>query len=154
MTWLLGYLLGIVIDAVTQFQSRSAHKDPLHVTAHFLRPVSVGGVEIHVRRLRTGQGLTNLTTELVQRVRLVVRDFPCFYANLVIERNKNNFTPSIRSHRSRRGSSRRVARTSCPCPARAMDTLPHATIALHDVPVARSYQLSAPYSHRPRPIRR
>jgi len=66
VTWLLGYLLAIVIDAVTQFQSRSAHKDPLHVTAHFLRPVSVGSVEIHVRRLRTGQWLTNLTAELVQ----------------------------------------------------------------------------------------
>ena len=78
MTWLLGYLLGIVIDAVSQFQSRSTHKDPLHVTAHFLRSVSVGVVEIHVRRLRTGQWLTNITAELVQGVRLVIRDFHVF----------------------------------------------------------------------------
>ena len=75
VTWLLGYLLGIVIDAVTHFQSRSAHKDPLYATAHFLRPVSVGAVEIHVRRLRSGKWLTNLTAELVQGVRLVIHDF-------------------------------------------------------------------------------
>lgn len=75
MTWLLGYLLGIVIDAVTQFQSRSEHKDPLHATAHFLRPVSVGAVEIHVKCLRTGHWLTNLTAELVQGVRLVIHGF-------------------------------------------------------------------------------
>ena len=46
------------------------------MTAHFLRPVSVGPVEIHVRRLRTGQWLTNLTSELVQGVRLVIHNFP------------------------------------------------------------------------------
>ncbi len=75
--WLLGYLLGMVIDSATQFQSPSSstHKDPLHVTAHFLRPVSIGPVEIRVRRLRTGQGFTNLTAELVQGVRLVIHAF-------------------------------------------------------------------------------
>ena len=77
VSWLLGYLLGMVIDSATQFQSPSSstHKDPLHVTAHFLRPVSIGPVEIRVRRLRTGQGFTNLTAELVQGVRLVIQAF-------------------------------------------------------------------------------
>jgi len=56
----------MMIGATTQFQSASTHKDPLHVTAHFLRPVSIGPVEIHVRRLRNGKAFTNLTAELVQ----------------------------------------------------------------------------------------
>ncbi|KAI9452445.1 thioesterase-like superfamily-domain-containing protein [Russula earlei] len=61
-----GYLLGIVIEATAHFQSDSTHKDPLHLTAHFLRPLSVGLAEVRVRRLRSGQGFTHLSAELVQ----------------------------------------------------------------------------------------
>jgi len=58
--------MGMVIDATSRFQSGSAHKDPLHVTAHFLCPLSIGPVKARVRRLRSGQGLTHLSAELVQ----------------------------------------------------------------------------------------
>ncbi|KAI0301133.1 thioesterase-like superfamily-domain-containing protein [Multifurca ochricompacta] len=61
-----GYLLGMVIEATNQLQSDTTHKDPLHVTAHFLRLVSTGPLEVHVRRVRSGKGFSNLTAELVQ----------------------------------------------------------------------------------------
>jgi hypothetical protein len=70
--------MGMVIDTATQFQALFAHKDPLHVTTHFLRPVSIGPVEVHIRRLRTGQGLTNLSAELVQGVRRIIHFFFVF----------------------------------------------------------------------------
>jgi hypothetical protein len=56
----------MVIDATSKFQSDSTHKDPLHVTANFIRPISIGPVEVHVKRLWTSQGFTHLSAELVQ----------------------------------------------------------------------------------------
>jgi Thioesterase-like superfamily len=64
----LGYLLGMMIDAATQFQSSSTHKDPLHTTVHFLSSVAVGPLEIHVKRLRAGKMLSSLTVDIVQGV--------------------------------------------------------------------------------------
>jgi len=56
----------MIIDATSKFQSDSLHGDPLHVTAHFLRPLSVGPVKVRVKRLRSGHGFTHLSAELVQ----------------------------------------------------------------------------------------
>ena len=52
-----------------QHQARTRHRDPIHVTAHFLRATSVAPFEVHIRKLREGKGLTNLVADLVQDVR-------------------------------------------------------------------------------------
>ena len=72
-----GYVLALLVDACVQYQSNTGHRDPLHVTAHFLRSTAVSPFEVEIRTLKTGRGFTNITAELVQRV----RPLPCLTSN-------------------------------------------------------------------------
>ncbi|KAI0263995.1 thioesterase-like superfamily-domain-containing protein [Gloeopeniophorella convolvens] len=63
-----GYILGIMIEAAAQYQAKSAHKDPLHATVHYLRAISTTApFEVSVKTIRRGQGFTNLTAEAFQK---------------------------------------------------------------------------------------
>ncbi|KAI0264004.1 hypothetical protein BC834DRAFT_971059 [Gloeopeniophorella convolvens] len=62
-----GYIAGLLIEACVQYQSSSAHRDPLHATVQFLRATSVGSLELQVKGVRFGKGLSNLTAELIQK---------------------------------------------------------------------------------------
>jgi len=59
--------LALIVEACIQYQSTTGHKDPIHVTAHYLRATAVAPFEICIRKIKTGKGFTNLTAELVQR---------------------------------------------------------------------------------------
>ena len=63
-----GYVLGIVIEAIIQFQAGTDQPDPIHLTAHFMKPTSPGRCEVRIRVLRTGKGFRNLTATVVQNV--------------------------------------------------------------------------------------
>ena len=60
--------MGLILEAVTKNQCGSPHPDPIHLTAHFIRPTSVGEFEVHIRVVKKGKGFVNLTANLVQRV--------------------------------------------------------------------------------------
>ncbi|KAK2465713.1 hypothetical protein APHAL10511_002257 [Amanita phalloides] len=62
-----GYVLALLVEACVQYQSTTAHKNPLHVTAHFLQASSVIPFEIHVRVIKSGKSFTNLMAELAQK---------------------------------------------------------------------------------------
>ena len=64
----LGYLLALILEACIQFQSTTAHIDPIHVTAHYLRASFAAPFTICIRSLKTGSGFTNLSAELLQEV--------------------------------------------------------------------------------------
>ncbi|KAG6829516.1 hypothetical protein H0H92_004318 [Tricholoma furcatifolium] len=76
-----GYVLALLVDACIQHQSASNHRDPIHVTAHFLRPSAPSKFEIRVRTLRTGRGFTNLTAELHQKGSLIITTHQIFGIN-------------------------------------------------------------------------
>ncbi|KAF9262892.1 hypothetical protein L218DRAFT_866279 [Marasmius fiardii PR-910] len=65
-----GYVLGLIVEACIQRQSGTRHRDPIHVTAHFLRATAIQPFTIHVRKLREGKGFTNLVAELIQNALL------------------------------------------------------------------------------------
>ncbi|KAG1843020.1 hypothetical protein DFJ58DRAFT_805344 [Suillus subalutaceus] len=50
-----GYTLGQVVEACTRFQLETVHKDPIHVSAHFLRATN-----------KIGKNFTNLSADLAQ----------------------------------------------------------------------------------------
>jgi hypothetical protein len=64
----LGYSLGVVVEACIQHQSGSSHADPIHVSAHFLRATNVGVGKVQVKLLKSGKTFTNILAELVQQV--------------------------------------------------------------------------------------
>ncbi|KAG1748581.1 thioesterase-like superfamily-domain-containing protein [Suillus lakei] len=55
-----------VVEACTRFQSETSHKDPIHVTAHFLRATNVGPAEVHVSIQKIGKNFTNLSADIGQ----------------------------------------------------------------------------------------
>ncbi|TFK40756.1 thioesterase-like superfamily-domain-containing protein [Crucibulum laeve] len=61
-----GYVLALIMEACIRYQSSTAHIDPIHVTAHYLRTTYILPFEVHVRTLKTGKGFTNLSAELIQ----------------------------------------------------------------------------------------
>lgn len=61
-------MLGLIVEAAMRFQSMTTQKDPIHVTAHYLRPSAVGIFEIHVRTIKSGEGFTNIAADLFQKV--------------------------------------------------------------------------------------
>ncbi|KAI0039735.1 hypothetical protein FA95DRAFT_1684150 [Auriscalpium vulgare] len=61
-----GYVLALIIRACIEHQVRSHTPDPIHVTAHYLRKASLGPLEVHIRAVRTGRTLSNLTADLIQ----------------------------------------------------------------------------------------
>ena len=70
-----GYALGLLLEACIQYQSATPHLDPIHITAHFLRPTVAAPFTVHVRTIKTGSGFTNLTAELLQEVRCISNYF-------------------------------------------------------------------------------
>ncbi|KAG6860387.1 hypothetical protein C0995_011772 [Termitomyces sp. Mi166 len=76
-----GYVLALLVDACIQHQSTSGHREPIHVTAHFLRTSVPSHFEIRVRILKTGRGFTNLTAELYQQEVLIITAHQIFGNN-------------------------------------------------------------------------
>ncbi|KAJ6585390.1 thioesterase-like superfamily-domain-containing protein [Mycena capillaripes] len=64
-----GYALALVVQACIQHQASTPHRDPVHVTAHFLQATSIAPFEVRVRILKRGRGFTNLLADLVQQDR-------------------------------------------------------------------------------------
>ncbi|TFK52327.1 hypothetical protein OE88DRAFT_1734343 [Heliocybe sulcata] len=62
-----GYVLGLVVEACIRHQASEPLRDPIHVTAHFLRTTAVAEFEIHVRTLRAGKSFANLVAEFKQQ---------------------------------------------------------------------------------------
>ncbi|KAJ7160108.1 thioesterase-like superfamily-domain-containing protein [Mycena filopes] len=64
-----GYVLALVLEAGIHHQSSTAHRDPIHVTAHFLQSTSIAPFQVRVRTLKRGRGFTNVLADLVQEDR-------------------------------------------------------------------------------------
>ncbi|KAJ7078570.1 thioesterase-like superfamily-domain-containing protein [Mycena belliarum] len=64
-----GYILALVIEACVQHQAHTAHRDPIHVTSHFLHAASIAPFQVRVRTLKRGRAFTNLIADLVQQDR-------------------------------------------------------------------------------------
>ncbi|EPQ54419.1 hypothetical protein GLOTRDRAFT_139013 [Gloeophyllum trabeum ATCC 11539] len=62
-----GYVLALVVEACIKHQARTPLRDPIHVTAHFLRTTAVSVFEIHVHTLRTGKNFTNVAADFKQQ---------------------------------------------------------------------------------------
>ncbi|ORY87503.1 thioesterase-like superfamily-domain-containing protein [Leucosporidium creatinivorum] len=71
-----GYLLAVIIDALSKHQAESNlkphHPDPAHLMTQFLQGTKPGRAEIHVKVLRIGKSWTNLRAELYQEGSLVI----------------------------------------------------------------------------------
>ncbi|KAG6917054.1 hypothetical protein DXG01_004026 [Tephrocybe rancida] len=76
-----GYVLALLVDACIQHQSATSHRDPIHVTAHYLRTSAPSPFEIRVHVLKSGRGFTNLTAELYQRGVLKITTHQIFGTN-------------------------------------------------------------------------
>jgi len=63
-----GYVLALILEACIQFQSlvTTAHIDPIHVTAHYLRTTSPAPYTVCIRLLKTGSSFTNLSADVLQ----------------------------------------------------------------------------------------
>jgi len=61
-----GYVLALVVEACLRYQSSTPHRDPVHISAHFLRATSVGPFEVHVHTIRAGRSFSNLQADLIQ----------------------------------------------------------------------------------------
>jgi hypothetical protein len=66
-----GYVLALLLEACIAHQSQTPHRDPIQVTANFLHATNVAKFEVRVHVLKTGRGFTNLTAELIQKVRYI-----------------------------------------------------------------------------------
>ena len=68
--------MGLIVEACTRFQSETVHKEPIHLTAHFLRATNVGTAEVRISVQKIGKNFTNLSADLTQGVcdRLALRD--------------------------------------------------------------------------------
>ena len=51
-----------------QYQAGTNHPDPVHATAHFLRPTTPGAFEVHIQVIKTGRNFRLLTAKLLQDV--------------------------------------------------------------------------------------
>ncbi|QRV77930.1 thioesterase family protein [Ceratobasidium sp. AG-Ba] len=61
-----GYVLGLLVAASMKCQKGTKHKDPIHVTAHFMQPTARTEYRVEVEVIRTGSRFSNLTANLVQ----------------------------------------------------------------------------------------
>jgi len=64
----IGFSLGLLLEACTQYQSSTKHPDPVNVTAHYLEIVQVAAFQVRVRTLKTGRGFSNVLAEFLQEV--------------------------------------------------------------------------------------
>ena len=65
---LLGYLLGHILRAATQFQSATSHKEPLYLASQFLGSSTVDPYTIHMKRIKSGHTMANLLADFRQNV--------------------------------------------------------------------------------------
>ncbi|KAJ7439226.1 thioesterase-like superfamily-domain-containing protein [Mycena latifolia] len=65
-----GYVLALAVEACVQHQASTSHRDPIHVTSHFLQAASIAPFQVRVRTLKRGRGFTNLIADLVQLDRI------------------------------------------------------------------------------------
>ncbi|KAG6876760.1 hypothetical protein C0993_000587 [Termitomyces sp. T159_Od127] len=79
-----GYVLALLVDACIQHQSMSDHRDPIHVTAHYLRTSIPSHFDIRVRIVRSGRAFTNLTAELYQQEALIITTHQIFGNNATL----------------------------------------------------------------------
>lgn len=63
----IGYSLAIILQSCIQHQASTPHIDPLHISAHFLRPTKAKlACKVYVHTLKSGKGFTNLVADLYQ----------------------------------------------------------------------------------------
>ncbi|OBZ79469.1 hypothetical protein A0H81_00070 [Grifola frondosa] len=67
-----GYTLGLMMEAAILHQAATPHRDPVHITVHYLRVPARAILEIRVRVLKVGKGLTNLLVDLVQNGKMMI----------------------------------------------------------------------------------
>jgi len=87
-----GALLGVTLNASSQFQSDGAHRDPMHLSSQFLRPVSPGPITVRVRALSKGKEGDVLNVGLYQRGSLVLAS-QLAYRDFSIPFNSTSPTP-------------------------------------------------------------
>jgi len=61
----------LLVETCIQSQADTNQRDPIQVSAHFLRTTFIAPYEIHVRTLKRVRDFTHITAELVQRVRFL-----------------------------------------------------------------------------------
>ncbi|TFK24367.1 hypothetical protein FA15DRAFT_619368 [Coprinopsis marcescibilis] len=77
-----GYVLALVLEACIQHQVSTSHVDPLHISAHFLRPTTPSApFVVRVKTLKAGKGFTNLTADFVQQDGLRITAHAIFGVN-------------------------------------------------------------------------
>ncbi|KAK7057206.1 thioesterase-like superfamily-domain-containing protein [Favolaschia claudopus] len=62
-----GYALALVVESCIRHQASTGHRDPIHVTAHFLQATSIAPFQVYVRTLKHGRGFTNVLADLIQQ---------------------------------------------------------------------------------------
>ncbi|KZV66864.1 hypothetical protein PENSPDRAFT_654572 [Peniophora sp. CONT] len=62
-----GYVLALLVGALSLDQAQAALPDILHITTHYLRPTAIGPFEVHIRVIRAGKTTCNLAAELRQK---------------------------------------------------------------------------------------
>ncbi|KAJ7606740.1 thioesterase-like superfamily-domain-containing protein [Mycena polygramma] len=67
-----GYVLALIVQACLENQAGTAHPDPLHVSAQYLRPTNPSAIEVRVRILKRGRNFINIIADLVQRGRTCI----------------------------------------------------------------------------------
>jgi len=97
-----GYVLALILEACIQFQSTTAHIDPIHITAHFLRTTFATPFTVCIRSLKTGSGFTNLTAELLQEGTVKVTTHIIFGMNEPHPKDKLNLNLNLPSTYARR----------------------------------------------------
>ncbi|PPR00435.1 hypothetical protein CVT24_004496 [Panaeolus cyanescens] len=97
-TWIIGsvmnggYALALILQACIQFQSKTNHVDPIHITAHFLRATLASPFKVRVRLLKRGESLTNLTAELLQNDTVKIMAHAIFGLNEPLPQDKLRLT--------------------------------------------------------------
>ena len=61
-------MVGLILDALMNFQSQTKQPDPLQLTAYFLRPGLPGPFEIHVEAVKPGKQFSNFKARFIQKV--------------------------------------------------------------------------------------
>ncbi|KAJ8474156.1 hypothetical protein ONZ45_g16050 [Pleurotus djamor] len=61
-----GFVLALALQACIEYQAKSPHPDPIHLTAHYLRTTGVTAFDVRIRVLRKGKGFTNILADFMQ----------------------------------------------------------------------------------------
>ncbi|KAJ2927492.1 hypothetical protein H1R20_g9608, partial [Candolleomyces eurysporus] len=85
-TWNIGnvpcYALALILQSCIQHQASTPHVDPLHISAHFLRPTnSQVPFKVYVQTVKTGKGFSNLVAEFRQEDSVRITSHAIFGVN-------------------------------------------------------------------------